>query len=376
MDPLKFPCISVTQPIGTFYLTAISADVLVNRVRIQPRAVSSPDNKDVQRAENASRVKEIALYVTDPDATFPTAVILSANSKYAVVENGSITFFPDPEQPSETFLLGELLDGQHRIRGLLAARAQGEDITRFEIPVVVMLDLDTAEKAYVFSIINSKQTPVSKSLIYDLFGLAKYRSPYSVCHQIARAMNTDPTGPFFRGIKMLGKKQDPNEMLTQGSFVKYLLRLITNRPDADAIALKSDETPEERNRPFNAFWRKERDDLILLAMTNYFAAVAETFPEEWDSKAYVDANQAPKKGKTPVLRRTVGYEALMRALATIWPTVQEEARLDKDLFLQLVGKFKVNVGNHDISTDRYGSSSADAGKLTTLLTEGVDGRAY
>jgi DGQHR domain-containing protein len=228
-----------------------------------------------------------------------------------------------------------------------------------------------AEKAYVFSIINSKQTPVSKSLIYDLFGLAKDRSPYSVSHEIARAMNTDAQGPFYRGIKMLGKKQHPYEILTQGSFVKYLLQLITNKPDRDAIALKSSEVLVERDRPFNAFFRKEKDELILMAMTNYFGAVADAFPKDWAISSYIHADGSPVKGKTPVLRRTVGYEALMRALAKIWPIVQSKGTLEKALFDELVGKFKANIGDQDISTEFFGSSSADAGKLVALMTKEI-----
>jgi len=371
MATLIRPCIGVSQPIGTFYLMSLGADQLVERVRIQPRTISSSESHNVQRAENQSRVKEIALYVRDPDATFPTAVIISADSAHAVVDGGFITFSPAPGQQADGFEIGELLDGQHRIRGLREAKQQGFDISAFEVPVVVMLDLDVAEKAYVFSIINSKQTPVSKSLIYDLFGLAKDRSPYSVSHEIARAMNTDPQGPFYRGIKMLGKKQHPHEILTQGSFVKYLLQLITNKPDRDAIALKSNEVPVERDRPFNAFFRNKKDELILMAMTNYFGAVAELFPDDWAISSYVDANGSPVKGKTPVLRRTVGYEALMKALATIWPIIQAKATLERDLFVSLVGKFKENVGGQDISTETFGSSSADAGKLAALLTKNI-----
>lgn len=371
MTALSYPCIAVNQPIGTFYLTALPASELVRRVRIQPRTMSSSDNHNVQRAENTTRVKEIAEYVRDPDATFPTAIIISASSKLAVVDGHTISFLPGDKQSPADFEIGELLDGQHRIRGLQLASDLGTDISTFEIPVVVMLDLDVAEKAYIFSIINSKQTPVSKSLIYDLFGLAKVRSPYSVCHEVARAMNTDFKGPFFRGIKMLGRRQDPQEMLTQGSFVKYLLRLITSKPDADAIALKSNEVLVERDRPFNAFFRNGRDELILKAMTNYFNAVKETFPEQWDAASYVDNNGRPIKGKTPVFRRTVGYEALMKALEAIWPIVRDDASMESSIFLGLVQQFKENVVDLDISTSTFGSSSADAGKLSALLTKGI-----
>lgn len=372
MTDLVLQCIAVRQPIGTFYLTSLDAKDLINRVRVKPREISSSDNHDVQRAANPTRVREIARYVRDPDATFPTAVIISADSQYAVVDGDKITFKPAPDQPADGFEIGELLDGQHRIRGLREALTDGAGaLAEFEIPMVVMLDLDVAEKAYVFSIINSKQTPVSKSLIYDLFGLSKERSPYSVCHEVARAMNTDPSGPFFKGLKMLGRKQAPTEMLTQGSFVKYLLRLITSRPDDDAIALKTNDVLKERDRPFNAFFRNGKDELILKAMTNYFQAVKETFPTDWNISSYIKADGTPVDGPTPVLRRTVGYEALMRALATIWPDVQADATLGKEFFLTKINTFKKNAQGLDMTTTEFGSSSADAGRLAGLLTKDV-----
>jgi len=380
-DPV-FPCIQISQPIGVFYLTAIGANELIERLRISARK-DTPDgegvpNKDVQREASTKRIADIATYVTDPDATFPTAIIISADSRYAQVADSRITFRePNPSDDdspayanrddASAFLFGELLDGQHRIKGLRLAKSEGVDISSFELPVVVMLDLELAEKAYVFSIINSKQTPVPKSLIYDLFGLASDRSPYLTCHQVARAMNTDRNGPFYNGLKMLGKRRLPSEMLTQGSFVKYLLRMITKTPDADAIALKSSQVLRENDRPFNAFFVKRRDELILKAMHAYFSAIAKTFPDQWAIENYVSDAGSPKK-PTPVFRRTVGYEALMRGLTAIWPNVKDEnPGLEQSYFLKKAQEFRNNVGSKSMTTEEFGSSSADAGRLSKLL---------
>src|SRR5205085_2676335 len=111
------------------------------------------------------------------------------------------------------------------------ATTLGTVAANFELPVVFMLDMEPQDRAYVFSIINSKQTPVSSSLIFDLFGLAQYRSPRRTCHEIARALNAKEGGPFFQTLKMLGQKTLPTQSLTQGSFSKYLLKLISRTPD-------------------------------------------------------------------------------------------------------------------------------------------------
>lgn len=382
MTRRTYPCIPVQQPIGQFYVTSITADELVDRLRISARK-DVPDgdsgvNADVQRESSKKRIGEIATYVTDPDATFPTAIIISADSRYAQVEQGTITFTEpnakDEDAPAyanreeaKDFLFGELLDGQHRIKGLKQAKLNGIDITEFGLPVVVMLDLLPAEKAYVFSIINSKQTPVPKSLIYDLFGLSTERSPYLTCHEVARAMNTQEGGPFYRGIKMLGKRREVTEMLTQGSFVKYLLNMITKTPDEDAIALKYGEIPKDNDRPFNAFFRNGRDELILKTMQLYFGAIAEVFPEQWDIARYVD-DEGGARRPAPVFRRTVGYEALMRVLRAVWPEVKEHnPGLEAAYFTSLARRLKQNAGVVPMTTQEFGSSSADAGKLAKLL---------
>lgn len=372
MAGLAFSCITVSQPIGTFYLISVPATLLVNSVRISPRQYSSPDNESVQRDSSDKRIKEIALYVTDPDATFPTAIIISADSRKVEVNDQTpvktLVFARDEKEPN-SFELGELLDGQHRVKGLKRAMENGVDLEGFELPVVVMLDLDIAEKAYVFSIINSKQTPVNKSLIYDLFGLSTERSPYLTSHEVARAMNTQQGGPFERGLKMLGKRNSPTEMLTQGSFVKYLLEMITKSPDRDAIALKTESVLVESDRPFNAFFRNERDELILKTMTNYFSAIREVFPHDWNPEAYVKDKAHPDQ-PTPVLRRTVGHEALMRALMMIWPEARARKTVELDFFLEKARTFRQNIGNTPIDTSNFRSSGADAGRLANLLVNG------
>lgn len=370
MSKLRRGCIEVTQPIGTFYLTSLAASDLISQVRISPRTTSSDDNEDVQRSLNLGRVKEIAHYANDPDATFPTPIILSVNSGHVRLDESTIEFFPQTDIDGKA-TIGELLDGQHRVRGLQRAAEEGTDLSSFDLPLVVMLDLDAAEKAYVFSIINSKQTPVSKSLIYDLFGLTQQRSPYRTCHEIARAMNLDEGGPFFRGLKMLGKRESPTEMLTQGSFVKYLLRLISSKPDRDLIALKrGEDVPPDDSLPFNAFWRNGKDEFILLALTNYFGAIKQVFPDEWDPRSYLPQPGVEGGRETPVLRRTVGYEALMRALRAIWPDIRQTRDLSMAAFLPHAKRFREHSDKVPRTTKNFGSSSKDAGALANLLLTG------
>ncbi|MBK7686473.1 MAG: hypothetical protein IPJ25_11085 [Rhodocyclaceae bacterium] len=185
-------------------------------------------------------------------------------------------------------------------------------------------------------------------------------------------MNSDDAIPFYRGLKMLGRKTQPQEILTQGSFVKGLLRLISCKPERDTIAIKrNEEIAKEDSLPFNAFWRNGRDDLILTVMTNYFGAMRDTFPDQWDYKAYLPKDRQDTT-PTPVLRRTVGYEALMRVLVGIWPEVRTKTRIDHAYFMERTNQFKENSRNISLTTEYFGSSSADAARLANIFLTGAE----
>jgi hypothetical protein len=106
-----------------------------------------------------------------------------------------------------------------------------------------MIDATEEQKALIFATINGKQTKVPASLIYDLFAVTKTRSPYKTAHEIARALNSTPTSPWYRRLKMLGKKTAPGsaESLSQGTFVKFLLPRISSEPDLDMNLLKQNK---------------------------------------------------------------------------------------------------------------------------------------
>ena len=104
----KPTCLRVVQPIGEFFLTVLPAQTVFNRVEILRRTTSAADAEKVQRSLAERRVSEIARYIEDPDATFPTPIIIAASSKRVQISEGEVTL-PD-EGP-----IGEVIDGQHRI---------------------------------------------------------------------------------------------------------------------------------------------------------------------------------------------------------------------------------------------------------------------
>jgi DGQHR domain-containing protein len=332
-------------------VSAIPARQLLKIVVIKQRSLSDPKGDAVQRQLSLRRINEIALYTSDPDATFPTPIIVACPSSVVEFADGQIRFDDEKE-------IGEVIDGQHRVRGLQLAMSSGGPVGEFVLPVVFMLDLEPYDKAYVFSTINSKQTPVPRSLIYDLFALSQTRSPWKTCHEIARALNASKDGPFYQGLKMLGRRTSPTEYLTQGSFVTQLVTRISRKPQADEIAVKRGEkVTDDESLPFRYYWVNDRDEIIVRILENFFGAIQDAFPEEWN----------PPSADNFILRKTVGFVGLLKAFDRIWPSAKDQKSASRESFRQIAEGFKENLNGRQLTAEEFGSSAAAAGDLQKAL---------
>lgn len=286
----------IEQPIGTFYLGKMSSTDILKISKVDRRLEK---NDGIQRDLSLNRVKEISMYCNAPDATFPTPIILSVkttDTEKIIFEKGLKFQFDDGSK------IAEVLDGQHRIFGI-----QENGQISLDLVVIVMFDLTQEQKAYIFSTINSNQTKVDKSLIFDLFELSESRSPYKTCHDIARILNSNPDSPFYKRLKMLGKKTAESETLSQGTFVTYLVSLISRKPKEDAVRLKKDWKLEDDSYfPLRNIFLSGNDEIILKILLNYFNAVRDVFTEEWnDTDNYI-------------LMKTTGFGALIKAFKTFY----------------------------------------------------------
>lgn len=381
MNNYKLKCISITQPIGTFYVASIPAGTLLTLVDILSRDMTEEGRLRVQREYNEERGKEIAKYSKDDNATFPTSIIIATYPDKVRISEHGLAFgrLSDdsdwlPMTLDAPFKIGEVIDGQHRLLGLRRA-IEKEGIERlrdFELPVVFMLDLDQGDKAYIFSIINSKQRSVSSSLIMDLFGLQEQRSPYKTCHEIAQAFYdwTDDQnekgepkkGPFYKGLKMLGKKVADEEMLSQGSFGKYVLKLISRKPDEDARRLRENiPLADDSKCVLRSLFIEEKDYAIARILHEYFSAIRNEFEQEWD--------KLPEKY---LLRKTVGFSALITVFEAIWD--KKEIRNFKeaaDYFAQRAAEFRKNLNGISLTSDNFPSSEKGASKIAAIMLNGA-----
>jgi DGQHR domain-containing protein len=163
--------------------------------------------------------------------------------------------------------------------------------------------------------VNLTQTKVNKSLVYDLFDLAKTRSPQKTCHNIAVALDQGKRSPFFQRIKRLGQATPgrKSETLTQATVVEGLIGYISKDVILDRDLYLKGKLPgkatgkAEYELIFRNMFIEEHDLLILDVVWNYFTAVQERWPTAWAAAA-----------TGSIFSKTNGYRALMRLLRPIY----------------------------------------------------------
>lgn len=371
----------VTQPIGDFFIgkmlaSEINAISVIKRVKDDPR-------EGTQRGLKDSKIASIVKDYEDPDVVFPTAIVLSVKQKMPLQsisigedDNAKVSAVTEIKSTDETKStaetnaksesclwtfeydetekIAEIIDGQHRIVGISKAIEAGhKDI---ELPVVLMFNATREQKAYVFASINSNQTKVNKSTIYELFGLYETRSPLKTCHEIARAFNSTERSPFYRRLAMFGIKESGLESLTQGTFVDEILTLITRNSDTakvDAIDIKTGKgLKTDPRRPLRRYFIQDQDEYIYRVLFNYFSAVAEVFQEEWEQ---------PDKY---ILTKTTGFGALVSLFRKLCVIGFEKRDLSFDFFSE---KFKKIKASFDLQKIELKSLHYGSGKFAQRL---------
>ena len=308
---LKLSVLKVRQPIGDFYIASINAKDLVDISYSDVRRLAE-DQRDlekylgIQRPVSSKRIKDIKQYIEGRDATFPTAVILSVDEKCAEYEEigsscGVLTLkeFPDKatlgEQSISYDRIAKVIDGQHRIAAFMDDNDnwcfdfKDRD---FDVNVSIFIGADVSEQANIFATVNLAQTKVNKSLVYDLTELANTASPYKTCHNVAVALDQEPSSPLYERIKRLGTATPgrTKEPLTQASFVESLVKFISVNPVSDRNvllakgSLKHVYGSDLEKTPFRNLFIDGREIDIAEILYNYFKAVEEKWPVSWRDK--------------------------------------------------------------------------------------------
>lgn len=371
-------CQRLVQPIGDLYSTSIDWKTLTKIAYTFPRMLMGIDEKGkeeyvgIQRTLSPERVKEIAAYVNeDSAATFPSSIIInipieeldviSINPLIKIINKDEVNDIKSLNLNQEVeitipelFLfvfpfkesVAQIIDGQHRMSGF----EKSQSSLKFDLPVTIFVDQLIPTQADIFSTINGKQTRVTPSLVYDLFGLSQNRSPYQVANELVHLLNESENSPLKNWIRILGKaNQFYAGYITQSTVVKNLLLLFCGNikqaeEDKRVLALgkKPTETPTLTSKKtiFRDFFINKEDEIIFKAITNYFTAVRETYKEEWNKD-------------DSILKKTVGFTSLFKVFLVLAEKGREENSLTYEYFLRALSS-KADVSFADIQLSSKG----------------------
>jgi len=376
VDPDKkefaFPVLRASQPIGDIFLASLSFNLLIQISYFDVRRVIK-EQRDVerylgiQRPLDLSRVAKLTDYVNFFDASFPTAVIIAVDEEYASYsdETHALTlrnYRLGEDTPSIAISnIARVIDGQHRIAGLMEFKG-----TTFDIPVTIFVGADISDQAHVFSTVNLEQTKVTKNLVYDLYSLARSRSPQKTAHNIAVALGQDKQGPLGGRIKRLGAAFGGNgafEPISQANFVESLLKLMSKDPRSDRDILLRGGTPpkyegdEFWRYPFRAWFVDGQDLKVADALSSYFSTVKATWPDAWDDE---------RRGGL-VLNRSSGFKALMRLYAFLYKQQKlPNATVGAERLAKHLGG--LNLNDNDFTLANFVPGSSGESRLFRVLS--------
>ncbi len=348
---MSYPVIAIEQPAGTFYLTAMPAEDVVRMSRANPRVFDPQtltSGGGIQRDPSGRRIKAIAEYAESSDAAFPTALLLAIESDNCTLQDGEISVSEGQ--------VADIVDGQHRILGLSKAAQRGN----FMLPIVFIIDATEEEKALLFATINGTQTKVPASLVYELYGVTESRSPAKTCHEIARSLNSMPDSPWYRRLKMLGRKSvaGSTESLSQGTFVKFLMPHISANPAKDMDLLKNNKPPLVFPKCiFNEYFREGKDSLILKVLLNTFKGARHVWPAEWEDPGHF------------VLTKTLGFSGIMRALPDLVNKGRNQNDLSVDYFSRIFGQVKkqMDAAGFTLTSEHFSASASGEAEFREMI---------
>ncbi len=274
---LKKPAVRVKQGDLTIYATSLLVkDLMITNFYQVDKLDSSNASSGFQRVLDKTRTKRLADYILDAwkdkDAFLPTSIFLATDKDvFFDNEKNEITFEIEKVCPFN------VVDGQHRVEGLIEAARQNPEIGDFELLANIAVNLDDVSQMCHFLIVNTTQKSVDRAveqqIISRLTGMVDIEDiptlPKWIQRQVMKGedkealvitnyLNTEPDSPWYQKIRMANEGKEDSNTINQKSFVQSIKGYIlsSNNP----LAAESDI--DRRNKILKNYW-KAIDDLLV-----------------------------------------------------------------------------------------------------------------
>jgi DGQHR domain-containing protein len=288
MKQITLNAIEVRQDGMSLLITKMKAGDLADFTVIHRYdANKKPDDptQGYQRPAEMPRVKKFANYLrTEKESgrkvRIPTSLILSGRDAGIMLSpQGTITLSESKKLP--------LIDGQHRKEGFLHAISAKNmsEYSDYEVPITIMLDLDTVGEMRQFQIVNGTQKSVRTDLVnMILTQLVESEGEDSiregdhwrvVVSRVVTALNDDKNGAWYDQIVMPDQKMYPVEVLETNPLLRHrrVIRATSFMTSLKQIDSYLHEHEFADDDSLNARSRKLRD-----VVDAYWQAIRELMP--------------------------------------------------------------------------------------------------
>lgn len=198
---------------------------------VNHQALNHPDGRPAyQRMISPNRIRQIQSFIQH-GGYFPTNLLLNFTKpcRFDLLPKENT----DPSTKfgwlylPKSYKSAWVIDGQHRLYGYSHLTGKWLDQP---IPVIAFELLPTVEEADLFVTINHEQKQVPKSILVSLQADLKINSEVpkerlgALASSVAKALGSDPTGPFFQRFSVQGIHASESQSLTIPEVVNGLLR--------------------------------------------------------------------------------------------------------------------------------------------------------
>lgn len=296
-----------------FYITSIDASDLIVNSNVERLS----EGRGVQRYLNEQRTLDIAKFCQQNDAIFPTPIIVSLNTDFVSQKNKNEgEMFVWSASDAKNKLDGDLvpfsiIDGQHRLAGIEKYfETNKENQKKFMLPLIIYKDASIESSAKIFVTINANQRSVDRSTISQLFGVIyKNSSLYTVesfASTVVNSLNSSNISPFYHQIKMLGRKTNKNEFISQGTVAKKIIDRISSNIQEDNLNIEKGQklTKGDSSKIFREYFIKNTPERVTEFMINYFSAFEIAFTSVWYNEDLLT-------------KKAVGFSSLMNFFTSL-----------------------------------------------------------
>ncbi len=359
--------IKVEQNKNVFYVGKIKASDLIKIATVHVRGSATVDenryinevrevlsdninfiksSEGIQRVMQEKRLKEISKYLKDIDGILPSSIVVALNNKidwdsedrkrvydeegYILKQELCDNVYTLSITPSMVDAF--IVDGQHRLGAFAYAEDKKED---YELVVSIFLEMETTLQAELFGVINSKQKPVNKSLLYDLseFSIDEYNAEKK-CHTVAKLFNESEKSPFYQQIRMLGTGYGS---ISQSAFIEELIKYVK---------------PRRKSYMYKSIFASLQLEEITRILNSYFKSIKAVYS---DKSKYNPNLTIWEDTENYVLIRTTGFGALMKSLYYIYIYFQvNDTEFKSSNLIRFLSKIRSVT---DFSVEKEGKSA-------------------